>query len=129
EDEQFVAPDIKPPTNQSPSQESSLDTAILEKFRIEMEEDYDEILSDILQGFDTFFTQFEDSTNNSDTELARSAHNLKSRSAHLGALKLCKIADEIEKLADNKEMKHEEHKIQQLKQEYDQVLADLAKVE
>ena len=128
--EQFVATDIKPPANQSLTKVSSLDFAVLEKFRIEMEEDYNEILAGILQGFDTFFTRFdEDLTHVSITELARSAHNLKSRSAHLGAIKLCKIADEIEKLADKKELKQAKIKIQQLRQEYEYVLAELAKVE
>jgi PAS domain S-box-containing protein len=135
-DEQSVATDIKPPanqnltTNQSLIKETSLDFTILEKFRIEMKEDYNEILVGILQGFDTFFTRFDkDSTHISDMELARSAHNLKSRSAHLGAIKLCKIADEIEKLADKKELTQAKIKIHQLRQEYEYVLAELTKVE
>jgi HPt (histidine-containing phosphotransfer) domain-containing protein len=95
-----------------------------------MEEDYNEIFSMITQGFDVFFTQFdEDLSQESGAALAKSAHNLKSRSAYLGAIKLSKIAAEIEVFADKKEYRQAENKIQQLKQEYAHVLAELAKVE
>lgn len=130
ESEQIVDSDIEPQVHQGASQQASLDVAMLEKFRIEMEEDYNEILVVILQGFDAFFSQFdEDLTQVSSAELARLAHNLKARSAHLGAKTLSKIAAEIEKLADKKELKQAEIKIHELKQEYNQVLAELAKVE
>jgi len=130
EDESFVVSDIKQPSTPGFSQVPSLDFAILEIFRNEMEEDYNEIFAMITQGFDVFFTQFdEDLSQESGAALARAAHNLKSRSAYLGAIKLSKIAAEIEALADKKEYRQAKNKIQQLKQEYDHVLAELAKVE
>ncbi len=130
EDEPLVVSDIKLPSTPDLSQAPSLDFAILETFRNEMEEDYNEIFSMITQGFDVFFTQFdEDLSQESGAALAKSAHNLKSRSAYLGAIKLSKIAAEIEVFADKKEYRQAENKIQQLKQEYAHVLAELAKVE
>lgn len=59
--------------------------------------------------------------------LARSVHNLKSRSLHLGAVALAGIAAEIETLADNKNIRQASIKIQQLKQEYERVLVYLKK--
>jgi len=129
ESKQFFAAEMMIPKHESISQRSSLDLTRLEKFRDEMGDEYSEILKAILQGYEDFFPQFEGHVPlETNEELARAAHNLKSRAAHLGATNLSEIASEIELLADNKKLKQASIKIQELKQEYDCVLAELDKV-
>ncbi len=127
--EHHVPSDMMIPEHESGFKLSSLDHEVLEKFRVEMGNDYAEIFTTILQGFKDFFTQFEGHvTLEKNEEFARAAHNLKSRAAYLGAIKICTIASEIEVLADNKELEKAGIKMQQLRQEYEFVLVELAEV-
>ncbi len=127
--EQIVPSEMMIPEHESGLQLPSLDHEVLEKFRVEMGNDYAEIFTTILQGFKDFFAQFEGHvTLEKNEEVARAAHNLKSRAAYLGAIKICTIASEIEMLADNKELEKAGIKMQQLRQEYEYVLVELAEV-
>ena len=121
---------VKNLENRAITTEKPLDLAILEKYRVEMGEDYSEILYVILQEFDAFFIKYSnDLIKVSCQELARSAHNLKSRGATLGAGKLGNLAADIEKSADKQELIGMSEKIQLLKSEYILVKTALKKVE
>jgi len=111
-------------------QDKTLDILVLEKLKKEMEEDFPEIYVSLVQTIKDIIYQFEQGMVQIPNEkTAQLAHSLKSPSANLGAIKLSKIASELEKLADNKELKSMGHIIEQLIKEYYQVLLELDKVQ
>jgi len=111
-------------------QDKTLDILVLEKLKKEMEEDFPEIYVSLVQTIKDIIYQFEQGIVQTPNEkIAQLAHSLKSPSANLGAIKLSKIASELEKLADNKELKSMGHIIEQLIKEYYQVLLELDKVQ
>ncbi|NOR68520.1 MAG: PAS domain S-box protein [Methylomarinum sp.] len=109
--------------------EITLDKLLLEKLKKEMGEDFPEVYSAIVQTIGHVIQQLDDDLEQMSTEkITRLAHSLKSPTANLGAIKLSKMAGELEVAADNNNFKNVEIKIQQLKQEYQRVLLELEKV-
>ncbi len=115
---------------EKPKQENSLDVSILEKLSFEMGEDFLAVRAAILQSIEEIVTQLEEkSALMPAKDFAGLVHNLKSPSANLGAVKLNKMAAKIEALADKNYLKQASALLPQLKQEYKQVLVELARVE
>ncbi|NOQ14079.1 MAG: transporter substrate-binding domain-containing protein [Methyloprofundus sp.] len=109
--------------------DTSLDRVLLEKLKQEMAEDFAEIYTTITQAIEKIIQQLDNELAGMPNEtIAQLAHSLKSPAASLGAIKLSKIAAELEIYADNDVLKDRDIKIQQLKREYRRVLIELEKV-
>jgi PAS domain S-box-containing protein len=106
-----------------------IDVKTLENFRKDMGGDFDEIYQAIIAGFDDFFSLYNSVDDISDFEtLARNAHNLKSRSRHLGANKVSDLAALIEKNADKKDKAQVQTCLKQLKIAYRAACNELNRV-